>query len=144
MFKDPNQESQNPYELLGLKPDASLTAVHRALPPFLRNPQNRPRIPEAMEAQRKLKIGRDRVAVDVWLYELDPVPESRGEPSEPPLVLEEFRRVPHLSPEAFYSDLDGGDLPLEVKPMEFLKVKVSDLKRYGDLGPVELLPEFDR
>jgi len=50
MFKDPNQVEETPYELLGLEPTASPKQVHEALPRFMRDRRNLPRLALAQQA----------------------------------------------------------------------------------------------
>jgi hypothetical protein len=144
MVKDPNQDGETPYELLEVNSDASLTQVNRALGKLLRKPAKRLKIPQQQEAQRKLSSGKDRVAVDVWFYDVAAPEEPPVEAPELEVALEEFLRVPLLGPEAWCSDLEGGGLPESLPEVRFQKKKLGDLKQYDGLDGVELLPEFDQ
>ena len=60
MFKDPFQLEETPYDLLGLEPNASPKEVQEALPRFMRDRKNLPRLALAQQAIRKLKTPADR------------------------------------------------------------------------------------
>src|SRR5258707_1614969 len=78
MFKDPFQIEETPYDLLGLEPNASPKEVQEALPRFMRDRKNLPRLALAQQAIRKLKTPADRAMVDIWLYNVEAAPEQAG------------------------------------------------------------------
>jgi hypothetical protein len=71
LFKDPLQAEETPYEILGLEPGASPADVQAALPRFMRDRKNLPRLAIAQQALRKLKTPADRAQVDIWLYNVE-------------------------------------------------------------------------
>src|SRR5260370_32914618 len=78
MFKDPFQLEETPYDLLRLEPNASPKEVQEALPRFMRDRKNLPRLALAQQAIRKLKTPADRAMVDIWLYNVEAAPEEAG------------------------------------------------------------------
>jgi hypothetical protein len=142
MFRDPNDEAENPYDLLSLSPQATAKDVHDALPRFVKDRRNAPRIGRAQEALRRLKSPKERAALDVFYYPLDgataPV-EDQGPPD-----LEDLRAVPCAPPEELYTDLLNADFGCDHRPLAFSAVRVSDLTRYDGLEGLRLLPSFDR
>lgn len=144
MFKDPDQQSTNPYELLHLEPDASLTQLNLALPRFMKDPANRAQLGKAMEALRKLRSGRERAAIDVWLYDLESLECDFDGEIEADFSLDEFLQAPRLAPEDFPSDLEAGAVRAGPPELVLQKVKLTELKRYGELEGSAWQPEFDR
>src|SRR5215471_20116003 len=71
IFKDPLQVEETPYEILGLQPDASPADIQAALPRFMRDRKNLPRLAIAQQALRKLKTPADRAQIDIWLYSVE-------------------------------------------------------------------------
>src|SRR5260370_33841159 len=82
MFKDPFQIEETPYDLLGLEPNASPKEVQEALPRFMRDRKNLPRLALAQQAIRKLKTPADRAMVDIWMYNVEAAPEEAGPEKE--------------------------------------------------------------
>jgi len=144
MFKDPDQQSTNPYELLDLEPDASRTQLNLALKRFMEHPENRAHVGKAMEALRKLRSGRERAAIDVWLYDLESIECGFEGELTADLSLDEFLKVPRLAAEDFPSDLEAAAVRVEPPALALQKVKISDLKRYDELASGAWRPEFDR
>jgi hypothetical protein len=68
MIKDPLHEDETPYEILDLDPNASNEEVHESLPRFMRDKKNIPNLGKAMEAVRRLKTPKDRMALDILYY----------------------------------------------------------------------------
>ena len=142
MMKDPLDTEENPYEQLGVPPIASIAEVGNALPVFMRNPRNRPRMGLAQEASKKLKNPTARTVVDLGLYPVDLSGVDAGEERE--LPLDTFWELPHAPLESFPTDLDGGDWSADFRPVEAARVQVSDLKRYDGLDRWEWKPVLDR
>jgi hypothetical protein len=103
MFKDPFQPGGTPYEILGLRPDASPAEVQAALPRFMGDPKNLPRLALAQQALRKLKTAADRAQIDIWLYNVDtPSADFVSAQSDLPRI--------HSCPvEELYSDLSSNE-----------------------------------
>jgi curved DNA-binding protein CbpA len=122
MFKDPLHKEETPYDILGLPVNAGPEEVHQALAKFIRQRrENVRRLQVGQQAQQLLKNPRLRLAVDILYYQADGLHALAGtEP--PPLALEEFKRVPYLSPEELFSDLDREDFAAdvtEIPPRDF-------------------------
>ena len=113
MFKDPFQLEETPYDLLGLEPNASPKEVQEALPRFMRDRKNLPRLALAQQAIRKLKTPADRAMVDIWLYNVEAAPEEARADVDLGQALAGFRKVPCYPVEELYSDLTGMDLSKE-------------------------------
>jgi hypothetical protein len=144
MFKDPYQLEETPYELLGLEPNASPKEVQEALPRFMRDRKNLPRLALAQQAIRKLKTPADRALLDIWLYNVEATPDEGGPEVDMSQALAGFRKVPCYPVEELYSDLSGLDLSKEQREIQFKKMEFGDLKQYDELRQVDLTPEFDR
>ncbi len=144
MFKDPFQTEETPYELLGLEPNASPAEIQAALPRFMRDRRNLPKLALAQQAIRKLKSPADRAQVDIWLYNLEAAPEQAGPEVDLKQALADFRKVPCYAVEELYSDLDGLDPAREQREIQFKEMAIGELKKYDQLGDVDLTPEFDR
>src|SRR5260370_3600126 len=121
MFKDPFQPGDTPYEILGLQPDASPAEVQAALPRFMRDRKNLPRLAVAQQALRKLKTAADRAQVDIWLYN---VHTASAEVVSAPADLPKVASCPV---DELYSDLLSN---------ESYQPNFDDLKHYD-------LPELD-
>src|SRR5260370_35952377 len=76
MFKDPFQLEETPYDLLRLEPNASPKEVQEALPRFMRDRKNLPRLALAQQSIRKMKTPADRSMVDIWSYNVAAAPEE--------------------------------------------------------------------
>ena len=144
MFKDPFQIEETPYDLLGLEPNASPKEVQEALPRFMRDRKNLPRLALAQQAIRKLKTPADRAMVDIWLYNVEAAPEQVGPEVDLGQALAGLRKVPCYPVEELYSDLTGMDLSKEQREIQYKKMQIEDLKQYDELSGVDLTPEFDR
>ncbi len=141
MIKDPKHETETPYELLGLSPDASPAEVHQALPRFMRDRRNIPRLGKAQEAVKKLKNARERAEVDIWFYEI----ENSGPSGEgAPLAIDEFRQVPCWPPESLDSDLESAGSPPELPEIVFMRPKIADSNRYDGWNAEAIRPTVDR
>src|SRR5258708_37675499 len=110
MFKDPFQLEETPYDLLGLEPNASPKEVQEALPRFMRDRKNLPRLALAQQAIRKLKTPADRAMVDIWLYNVEAAPEQAGAGVEPGGGVAGLPTGPCSPGEELYFDLTGRDL----------------------------------
>src|SRR2546430_8473283 len=115
MFKDPFQTEETPYDLLGLEPDASPKEVQEALPRFMRDRKNLPRLALAQQAIRKLKTPADRAMVDIWLYNVEAAPEQAGPEGDVGQGVAGVRQNPRYPGEDLFFDLTGPDL-LEEEP----------------------------
>jgi len=109
IFKDPLQVEETPYEILGLDPGASPADIQAALPRFMRDRKNLPRLAIAQQALRKLKTPAERAQVDIWLYnvEIEPIPGS------PDPAME-----------------DDPDFPTEQRPIRFQEMSMEDLPEF--------------
>ena len=144
MFKDPFQTEETPYELLGLEPDASPADIQAALPRFMRDRKNLPKLALAQQAIRRLKSPADRAQVDIWLYNLEAAPEQAGPEVDIKQALGDFCKVPCYAVEELYSDLAGLDPAKEQREIQFKEMQFSELKQFDGLAAVDLTPEFDR
>ena len=126
-----------------LAPAASAAEVGAALPRFMRNPRNLPKLGRAQEAIRRLRDPRDRASLDLWYYPFrQPQADAGGE--EPPLELADLARVPVYEPRELYSDLTGRDPAQDARPFQFKRVAVAELRRYDGLEALQLEPPLDR
>src|SRR5882757_5656243 len=127
MFKDPFQIEETPYDLLGLEPNASPKEVQEALPRFMRDRKNLPRLAIAQQAIRKLKTPADRAQVDIWLYnvEIEPVPAGPELDIRP--ALAGLFKIPCYPVEELYSDADGLDPLKEQREIELQEMQIEDL-----------------
>jgi len=144
MLKDPNHKAETPYELLGLSPDAPKQEVHQALPRFMRDRRNLPRIGRAQEAVRKLQSPKARAATDILFYSVDVTAFENPQAAHDPPDLTEFRGVAVLPPEELYCDLEGADPAADFREIHFLEPKISDIRSLDGLDEVRLGPRFDR
>jgi hypothetical protein len=143
VLKDPRDDRETPYELLGLAPNATAAEVHSALPRFMRNPRNLPKLGRAQEAVRRLRDPKDRAALDIWFYPFE-TPAAMANDSEPPLDVADLARIPAVAERELYSDLSGGDLLADARPFKFTEQPFADLGHYDGLGQLQLDPPFDR
>jgi hypothetical protein len=141
MLKDPNHQDETPYELLGVALEASPGSVHQALPRFMRDRRNIPRLGRAQEAVKKLKNARERAEIDIWFYEIEAVDPAAA--SDGQLDLAEFRRVPSWGPEAVETELDSPG-PSPAAEIAYLNPRISDLKRFDGWDARGLRPPLDR
>jgi hypothetical protein len=94
LFKDPLQAEETPYEILGLEPGASPADVQAALPRFMRDRKNLPRLAIAQQALRKLKTPADRAQVDIWLYNVEIEAQKAPDIGQPPADELHFKEMP--------------------------------------------------
>jgi hypothetical protein len=144
MFKDPSQTEETPYDLLGLEPNATPKQIQEALPRFMRDRKNIPRLPLAQEAIRRLKAPAGRALVDMWLYNVEAAPQQAGPAVDMAEALAGFRRVPCYPASELYSDLTGLDPAQEQREIQFKEIQFADLAHYDERNLVDLTPEFDR
>jgi hypothetical protein len=142
MFKDPADPSITPYELLGVEVSTPAGQVHAALPRFMRDPKNRPRIPLAQDALKKLKNAQARAAIDLWLYDIDVV-DLGGADADDGSWLDAMTSVPLLRVDELCTDLEGADLTADLRDVAPSRMKISDLTSYDDLEAIEVRPLFD-
>jgi len=79
-MRDPADLVSSPYEVLGLPVTATQKEINDALAPFLRDPEKKPRMREAMEARKRLTDPIERLTADFFQYDLLPgeSPEVEG------------------------------------------------------------------
>src|SRR5437763_15396296 len=104
MFKDPFQLEETPYDLLGLEPNASPKEGQEALPRFMRDRKNLPRLALAQQAIRKLKTPADRAMVDTWLSNVEAAPEEARADVDLGQALAGVRKLPGRPVEDLASD----------------------------------------
>jgi hypothetical protein len=144
MFKDPFQNEETPYEVLGLEPNASPADVQGSLPRFMRDRKNLPRLAVAQQAIRKLKTPAERAQVDIWLYNVSAGPQQDGPDVDIREELADLLVVPCYPVEELYSDLNGLELSKERREIEFQNMQIEELEYYGEYSAVDPAPEFDR
>ncbi len=144
MIKDPFDQSQTPYELLGLQPDACVTEVHQALPRFMRDRRNVSRLGKAQEAIRRLKTPLERAALDIWFYVVEMPAAKEDAPPPTEISINELAQPPQCEPQLLYTDLDGRELAASTWRIESASVDLADLKQYDGLDALSLKPDFDR
>jgi hypothetical protein len=132
VFKDPFQPEETPYEILGLEPGASPAEVQAALPRFMRDRKNLPKLAIAQQALRKLKTPADRAQVDIWLYNVEIEPVEAGPEVDIRPALEGLMKIPCSPADELYSDATGLDLSKERREIQFKQMPIDDL------------PEFER
>ena len=140
MLKDPNHKTETPYELLSLGPNAGAAEVNVALPKFMKDKRNIPKLGRAQEAVKKLKDPKERVKIDIWFYGV-----AAGEHAAPaenlqPISFDGFG--PSWIPlQRLFGDLYGG-LERGMREITFSKMTFVDLKHYDSTSA--LLPPLDR
>lgn len=143
-LKDPLDDSITPYDLLGVRADASREAVQTAFAEFMRNPRNRSRIGDAQDARRQLSSPYDRAAIDIWFYEIEhPEPTVEGQEDQVNAAISNFARPCRIPHEALFTDLNALDR-IVLEPVEFENLDFADLMRYDGLATVKWEPELDR
>jgi hypothetical protein len=143
VFKDPAHTVQTPYELLNLPFEPSRDAVHKALPAFMRDRRNIPKLGQAREAVQKLQSVMARAAIDIWMYQVDAPAEAAGAVTPAAPSLEAFLAVKELGPGALYSDLDAPDPSARFREIVPLTIRLSDVPSLDGLDGVGLAPAFD-
>lgn len=138
MFKDPLYPEETPYDILGLHPDASHNEVHQALPKFMRDKKNIPRLGRARAANTKLRNPKERIAIDILYYSMGKM--DRKEPGEVVInnKLNEFLVIPCLKDDEFYSDLKRGDYSNDFRKINFNEVKVDEMIEYDNIKRFKL------
>ena len=144
MIKDPQQNVETPYELLGLPANASRTEVQGALPKFMRDRRNIPRLGKAQDAVRKLQNAKARAAIDIFFYEVNLAAAGAGAADAPPPDFSEFQRIPVLRVDQLYNDLDGGRVTADFRQVTPTQIKFSEVKVFDGLDDVHIRPRFDR
>jgi hypothetical protein len=94
LFKDTFQVEETPYEVLGLDPGASPADIQAALPRFMRDRKNLPRLAVAQQALRKLKAPADRAQVDIWLYSVETEAQKAPDVGRAPADELYFKEMP--------------------------------------------------
>lgn len=145
MFKDPLYREETPYDILDLHPDASHNEVHQALPKFMRNPKNIPRLGKAQHANAKLRNSKERVAIDILYYSMGKMDGMESGEVDINNKLNEFLVIPCLKDNEFYSDLKKWDFSDDCREINFSEVKVNELIGYDDIKryKLEAIP-FDK
>lgn len=145
MFKDPLYPEETPYDVLGLHPDASHNEVHQALPKFMRNPKNIPRLGKAQHANAKLRNSKERVAIDILYYSMGKMDGMESQEFDVNNKLNEFLVIPYVKDNEFCSDLQMGDYSGDCQEITFSKVRVDELIEYDDMKryKLEVIP-FDK
>ena len=146
MMKDPADKEEAPYEVLGLGFEPSRDQVHKALPNFMRDRRNFPRIGQAQKAVQRLQSPKARAAVDLWLYEVGSSAGAAIPGAAPPRLpsVREFTRVEPMAPECLYCDLDAADASHDCRAIEPITIRLSDIPSMDGLDKVRLRPAFDR
>jgi len=137
MFKDPEYKDETPYELLGLRPDTPPEEVHKALALFMRDRRNIARLGKAQEALKQIKDPRERAKLDLWFYDIDAAPPA------PPLDIEEFSQVPYYPPDLLDTDLESPGPAPAIRPIEYLKFEMRELRRYDGWDTSAVRPVLD-
>ena len=132
MFKDPLYPEETPYDILGLHPDASHNEVHQALPKFMRNPKNIPRLGKAQDANTKLRNPKSRIAIDILYYSMGKMDGIEPGESSISNKLNEFLVIPYVKDDEFYSDMEKANFSDDFREIKFGEVKVDELSRYDD------------
>jgi len=144
MIKDPLNTAETPYDLLDLDPGASHSEVHQALPRFMRNRKNLPRLGKANDAVRKLRDPKERLEIDFFYYTIGNMSEEEvQEVKELDSLLPENISVPTLSVKDFYSDLEKENYDDEFTEFVIEEKKVVETEKYSDLNSIRLESDFD-
>ena len=144
IIKDPLNNEETPYDLLGLDPNAPHGDVLQAFPKFVKNPANRTKIAKAQEAVRKLMNAGDRIAVDILYYRLGKIESDVGEIPDLVSYLQDLMAVPALNENELYSDLIKEDFSEDYREISFSNVKVIELKGYDDFQDCKPETIFDK
>jgi hypothetical protein len=144
VFKDPAHTAQTPYELLGLPLEPSRDAVYKALPAFMRDRRNLPKLGQAREAVQKLQSVLARAAIDIWMYQVGAPEEAAGAVMPEPPPIDTFLAVKAIGPAALYCDLDAPDPSARFRGIVPLTIRLSDVPSLDGLDGVDLAPAFDR
>ena len=142
-MKDPLDLGENPYDVLNLPPEATPAEVHQALPRFMRDRRNAPRLGKAQEAIRKLKAPAERAGVDIWFYQIDMPPTAGGGIAED-FPLGDYTK-PNLVPlEKAYVGLNDEAREAPEPRIEFPPLAVPYLERFRWGSRTEWRVRFDR
>jgi hypothetical protein len=129
MMKDPLDLEENPYDVLNLPPEATPAEVHQALPRFMRDRRNVPRLGKAQEAIRKLKAPAERAGVDIWLYQID-MPAAEGGQVDEDFPLGDYLKPILIPLEQSYVGLNDETGEAQAPRVEFPPLAVPYLDRY--------------
>ena len=144
MIKDPLYNEETPYDLLNLDPNALHSDVLKALPNFMRIPENRPKIPKAQEAVRKLMNSKDRAAIDILYYWTGKLDIDLENDTDLKTDIENFKTVPTIGQDEYYSALKRKEFAEYFADISFNKVKIDDLKHYDKRQDYQLEIFFDK
>jgi hypothetical protein len=134
MIKDPLYMEITPYEILDIDPNLSSKEVQLALPRFMRKPENRPNIPKAQEAVRRLTNPEDRIAVDIINY-LVPDDTFEGiERSDLQLNLEDLIAVPLIEKNDLFYDLMKTNFSEDFTEITYNRMEINELREYDNLN----------
>ena len=143
MMRDPLDLAENPYDVLNLSTDATPAEVHQALPRFMRDRRNAPRLGKAQEAIRKLKAPAERVAIDIWFYQINMPTAAEGGVAEDFPLGDDAK--PNLLPlENAYAGLEDEVRAAPAPQIEFPPLPIPYLERYRWGEQREWRVRFDR
>lgn len=131
MIKDPLHHEETPYDLLNLDPNALHSEVLKALPNFMRIPENRVKIPKAQEAVRKLMNSKDRAAIDILYYWTGKIDIEFKKDDDLKIDIDNFKAISALTEEEYYSDLKRSEFSEYFTDIAFNKIIVDDFKQHG-------------
>ena len=142
MLKDPIDDAETAYDLLGLGFDASLEEVRGALKRFMKDPRKRHLMGAAAQAQKRLQSPAGRAELDIWFYDVK-ISEVDASPAAT-FDLDEFTRPRPLPVSELYSDLAGENLEADKRKITPQRMKFGDARVFDNLESFCFTPQFDR
>jgi hypothetical protein len=142
MVKDPFDNEPTPYDVLAIEPGASVAQIQHALVRFMRDPKNRQKLPIANQAAARLRNPAERAWIDLWLYDAPVLSEESDENLAK--ALRELQSAPVYPVAELYSDIDAPNPSVDLKELQFTKMRMLELRRYSGLDAETFLPPLDR
>jgi hypothetical protein len=133
MIKDPFHQEETPYELLKLEPFVSQNEVHSALPRFMKDKKNIPKLGKAQEAIKKLNNPRVRMAIDILYYNIGNIEIENVGKVDIQSIIDSLISVPRFPEEEFYIDLKKKNYSDDIMEIKERKIVISDITKYDDL-----------
>ena len=91
---------------------------------------------------RSLQSGRARAAVDLWLYDIE-TPHESEDAAPPPPDLGPLRAVAVTPPSHLFTDLDRPDATSDVRVIEPVVIRLSDISSFDGLEAIVFKPPVE-
>jgi len=140
-MKDPLDNKDRAYELLGIGRNATLAEVNAAYARLAREQPSRRQ--ELTNAWQRLRRSETRLEEDFWYYVVE-----QAEPAEPSAARREAfawdPAVPTLHLGREHTDLAGDRYQRDFTPIEYREVKLTDLPHYDEPVALSVPVVFDK